>query len=144
MSVIFVVAMVFGLLVIAKPYAVYATGEKVSDPWVVKSNGKEVAVVESKEAGESVVTGVKATYIKGVIEQQEADVLEDITVEKYRFDDASTHPVVMTTPEAVEHIVGLNEKSDAPLQIATSEVVTEQVAIPYTEETMDSDNYFVG
>ncbi|MEG0157281.1 MAG: NlpC/P60 family protein [Anaerovoracaceae bacterium] len=143
-SVIFVVAMVFGLLILAKPYAVYATGEKVAEPWVVKVDGKEVAIIESKDAGEQVLTGLRTAYCSSVVDQQKANIDNNVVVEKYRFEESSTHPVVMTTPEAVSHVLALNEGPHAPIQIENTEVVTDEVVIPYTQESIESDRYFEG
>lgn len=144
-SVLFIVAMVFGLLVVAKPYAVYATGEKVSEPWVIKVNGQQVVVVESQEAADAVVNGIKATYIKGDIAKiQKTDVGKDVAIEKYRFDDKSNHPVVMTAPEAVKHVTALNEKGKSPVAVATTKVVEESVQVPYATESVDSYQYYEG
>lgn len=139
-SVIFIVAMVFGLLVFAKPYAVHATGERVSDPWVVKVDGQEVVVVESRETGEDVLTGLRTEYAEGVVNQQTADINDNITIEKYQFDDASTHPVIMNAPEAVAYVVAMNEKNRDMIQVGTVEVVTEKKPIPYKKETIMTDD----
>ncbi len=139
-SVIFIVAMVFGLLVVAKPYAVYATGEKVSEPWVVKVAGQEVVVVESREAGEDVLTGLRTEYATGVINQQTADINDNITIERYQFDDTTTHPVVMNTPEAVSYVVDMNKNNQDLIQVGTMNVVTEEEAIPYEAEAVETDD----
>lgn len=142
-SVIFIVAMVFGLLVVAKPYAVYATGEKVSDPWVVKVNGQQVAVVESRESGEAVIAGVKAAYIPDVTTQQQTSIGEAVSVEKYQFDDASTHPVVMNTEDAVAHITKMNATdSSTPVAVETKKNVTESVEVPFQTETVETDELY--
>ncbi|MGI6256835.1 MAG: NlpC/P60 family protein [Anaerovoracaceae bacterium] len=144
-SVIFIVAMVFGLLVMAKPYAVYASGEKVSDPWVVKVNGQEVVVVDSRESGEAVIAGVKAAYIPDVTGQQETPIGETVSVEKYQFDDKSTHPVVMGTEDAVAHITKMNATDKStPIAVETKKEVTETVEVPYTTETVETDDLYEG
>lgn len=144
-SVIFIVAMVFGLLVVAKPYAVYASGEKVSDPWVVKVDGQEVVVVESKEAGEAVIAGVKAEYIPDVTNQQETPIGNAVSVEKYQFDDASTHPVVMDAKDAVDHITNMNATdASTPIAVETKKEVTEKVEIPFKTEIVETDEFYEG
>lgn len=144
-SVIFIVAMVFGLLVMGKPYAVYASGEKVSDPWVVKVNGQKVVVVDSRESGEAVIAGVKAAYIPDVTGQQETPIGETVSVEKYQFDDKSTHPVVMDTEDAVAHITKMNATDEStPIAVETKKEVTETVEVPYTTETVETDDLYEG
>ncbi len=144
-SVIFIVAMVFGLLVVAKPYAVYASGEKVSDPWVVKVNGQEVVVVDSQESGEAVIAGVKAEYIPDVTNQQETSIGDTVAVEKYQFDDKTTHPVVMTTEDAVDHITDMNASgATTPVAVETKKTVKETVEVPFEVETVETDDLYVG
>lgn len=143
-SVIFIVAMVFGLLVVAKPYAVYATGEKVSEPWVVKVDNKEVVVVDSRETGEDVLTGLRTKYATGITAQQTADINQNITIERYQFADANTHPVVMNAPEAVDYVVAMNEQNQDIIQVGTKKVVTEQKDIPYETEAVMTDDMLKG
>lgn len=130
-AVIFIVAMVFGMLVIAAPYAVYADGQKIDEPWVVKANGAEIAIVDSRESGEQVIAGVKAKYYKDIKTQQESELSETVTVEKYKFDDNSVHPVVMSTEQAVENIARMNETGELALGVETTAIVEETHAIKY-------------
>ncbi len=143
-SVIFIAAMVFGLLIMAKPYAVYATGEKVAEPWVISVDNEEIVVVESKVAGESVVSGVQAAYGMDLVEQQEADLGENVKVEKYIFEEADTHPVVMTAEEALDYILTEN-KTDQPLmEVPTTEIISGEEAIPFETEEVESDELLKG
>lgn len=139
-SVIFIAAMVFGLLVVGKPYAVYATGEKVSEPWVVKVDNKEVVVVDSRETGEDVLTGLRTKYATGITAQQTADINQNITIERYQFADADTHPVVMNAPEAVDHVVAMNERNQDIIQIGTKKVVKEEEIVPHDTEELETDD----
>ncbi len=143
-SVIFIAAMVFGLLIMAKPYAVYATGEKVADPWVINVENEDVVVVESKEAGESVIAGVRAAYGMDLIEQQEAPLGEDIKVEKYVFEEADTHPVVMTAEEALDYILTENDGNQPLMEVATTEVISGEEAIPYETKKVETDELLKG
>lgn len=143
-SVIFIVAMVFGMLILAAPYAVYADGEKVDEPWVVKVDGQEVAIVDSKGAGEQVITGIRAEYYGDVATQQTAELTGFVSVEKYNFTDSNVHPVVMTTPEAVEYIVNLNEQGEFTLGLETTDIIEETEEIPYETETVETDTMWEG
>lgn len=144
-STIFIVAMVFGLLVMARPYAVYADGGRVTDAWVVKVDGRDVAVVDSETSGKAVVDGVKAAYVKSVAQLEQTDIGKDVKIEKYQFKGASDHPVIMTAPEAVKHVVNLNAKGvDSGVAVEDTKVVEENVPVPYTTETVDSYQYYEG
>ena len=132
-SVIFICFAVIGMTVFAQPYAVYATGEKVADPWVVSVDGNPVVVVDSEDAG-------------GDFEaQQDIKMLNEITVTKYSFDNAKTHPVVMNGAEAVDYIIGLNETNEAPVVgFETTRYVTSEEEIEYDTVELEDDEFAQG
>ena len=82
-SVLFICAAVIGMTVFAQPYAVYATGERVADPWVVNVDGIPVVVVDSEEAGEAVETGLRMHYAGSNFEDQQE--IEMLTPDSSRF-----------------------------------------------------------
>ncbi len=145
-SVIFICFAVVGMTVFTQPYAVYATGEKVADPWVVSIDGNPVVVVDSEEAGESVETGLRMHYADGSFEaQQDIKMLNEITVTKYSFDDAKTHPVVMNGAEAVDYIIGLNETSETPVVgFETTRYTTAEEEIEYDTIELEDDEFDKG
>ena len=51
----------FGIMV--KPYAVYADGTKVEDPYIVSADGKELFIVEDEETAEKVIRRVMKNYV---------------------------------------------------------------------------------
>ena len=145
-SVIFICFAVIGMTVFAQPYAVYATGEKVADPWVVSVDGNPVVVVDSEEAGEAVETGLRMHYAGGDFEaQQDIKMLNEITVTKYSFDNAKTHPVVMNGAEAVDYIIALNETSETPVVgFETTRYTTAEEEIAYDTIELEDDEFAQG
>ncbi len=145
-SILFICAAVIGMTVFVQPYAVFATGEKVADPWVVSVDGTPVAVVDSEEAGEAVETGLRMHYAGGDFEaQQDIEMLNEITVTKYDFDDAKVHPVVMSGPEAVDYIIGMNENGETPVVgFETTRYTTAEEEIPYETVELEDDEFALG
>jgi 3D (Asp-Asp-Asp) domain-containing protein len=144
-SILFICAAVVGMT-FAQPYAVYATGERVTDPWVVNVDGVPVAVVDSKAAGESVETGLRMHYAGSDFEaQQEIEMVNEITVTKYDFEDANTHPVVMNGADAVSYIIGLNETSESPVVgFKTTRYTSAEEEIPFDTVEMEDDGFALG
>lgn len=145
-SVIFICFAVIGMTVFAEPYAVYATGERVEDPWVVNVDDIPVVVVDSEEAGKAVETGLRMHYAGSDFEdQQEIEMVNEITVTRYDFHDATTHPIVMNGAEAVEYIIELNETSEEPVVgFRTTRYTTEEEELPYDTVKIEDDEVAVG
>jgi len=145
-SVLFICFAVIGMTVFAQPYAVYATGERVADPWVVSVDGTPVVVVDSEEAGEAVETGLRMHYAGADFEaQQDIEMLNEITVTKYTFDDSKTHPVVMNGAEAVDYIIGLNETGETPVVgFETTRYTTTEEEIEYDTVELEDDEFAQG
>jgi len=145
-SIVFIVAAVIGMTVFTQPYAVYATGEKVADPWLVSVDGTPVAVVDSEEAGKAVETGLRVFYGGDSFDAlQDIKMLNEITVTKYSFDDTKTHPVVMDTNEAVHYIAVQNAQSETPLVgFETQRYTTEEQVIEYDTVTLEDDAFPIG
>ena len=85
-------------------------GRSISEygnPWVVKSDGQQLAIVKDQDTGELVTLGLKIKYCRGIASQQEASVNNLVTVERapLRAYRASS---VLTAPEAVEKIAYMN------------------------------------
>ena len=145
-SVLFICFAVIGMTVFAQPYAVYATGERVAEPWVVNVDGVPIVVVDSEAAGRAVETGLRMHYAGSDFEdQQEIEMVNEITVTKYDFDDAKTHPVVMNGADAVDYIIWLNEISEEPVVGFQTTRYTAQVdEIPYDTVEIEDDGFAVG
>lgn len=145
-SILFICAAVIGMTVFTKPYAVYATGEKVADPWLVSVDGAPVAVVESEDAGKAVETGLRVFYGGDSFDElQEIELLNEITVTRYNFEDNKTHPVVMDTNEVVNYIALQNAAGDEALVgFETQRYTTEEAVIEYDTVILEDDAFPVG
>ena len=145
-SILFICAAVIGMTVFAQPYAVYATGEKVADPWLVSVDGTPIAVVDSEEAGKAVETGLRVFYGGDTFdEQQDIEMLNEITVTKYDFDDTKNHPVVMDTNEVVDYIAVQNAEREEPIVgFQTQRYTTQEEVIKYDTVTLEDDSFPVG
>lgn len=145
-SILFICAAVIGMTVFAQPYAVYATGEKVADPWLVSVDGTPIAVVDSEEAGKAVETGLRVFYGGDTFdEQQDIEMLNEITVTKYDFDDTKNHPVVMDANEVVDYIAIQNAEREEPIVgFQTQRYTTQEEVIKYDTVTLEDDSFPVG
>lgn len=102
-------------------------GELIS-PWAVRSNGKTVAYVRSKEAGESVITGLRIHYYRdSVTMQQDAELQSLVTVSKVTGVETNDAKVKMTSvQQAVSDIVEQNKKEETPaVQLIYSKTLKE-------------------
>ena len=77
-------------------------------PWVVKSDGKTMAIVKDRQTGELVELGLRIRYCDTVKNQQDATVKNFISVEKAPL-KAYKSSEVLTAPQAVEKIDKMNQ-----------------------------------
>ena len=120
-----------------------------SGPWIVKSNGKTLAYVKDRKAGEQIVTGLKIKYCDSIVSQQKADVKELVMVEKAPL-KAYAAEEILDADEAVEKIAKMNteaqiaKKKDAPVTVALNEVVEEDKAVKYKVKVIKTDELVRG
>ena len=86
----------------------YSSRIMQGQPWVVKSDGRPLAYVESEEAGKQVLLGLKMEYCDGLVSQQEAEPGNLVTVEKVPA-GVYSRKEVLDTSAAVKKIVGMNK-----------------------------------
>lgn len=100
------------VLTLTKPYAVYADGTKVEDPYVVKAGDDELFLVEDAETAEKVIETVMDEY------SPDGAQINSVTVDKkLSSDDKSLKrgeepPTVMTEEEAVDYVLQQNSTDD--------------------------------
>ncbi|MDD4200501.1 MAG: NlpC/P60 family protein [Eubacteriales bacterium] len=141
----FVIAAGIAFNVLVKPYAVYADGTKVEDPYMISADGKEVVLVKDKETAEKVVRGVMKNYIPedGVIDSIKIE--EEMKIENKPLFVGVKPPVVMTAKDAVETIIASNETDDPLMHITTEakvdieEVVKPEVVYEKTDELFEGN-----
>lgn len=116
-AVILIAALVV-VMTLTKPYAVYADGTKVENPYAVKAGGEELFLVKDSKTAEKVIETVMDKY------SPEGAQINSITVDKKLSSEAahlkrSGEPeTVMTADEAVDYVLTQNS-SDDPLFCVT-------------------------
>ena len=70
------------VLELTKPYAVYADGTKVEDPYVVKAGDEELFLVEDAETGEKVIETVLNEYSPDGAQINSVTVDQKLSVEE--------------------------------------------------------------
>ncbi len=136
----------------------YSSRIMQGQPWVVKSDGRPLAYVESEEAGKQVLLGLKMEYCDGLVSQQEAEPGNLVTVEKVPA-GVYSRKEVLDTSAAVKKIVGMNkaaagsktsadstEKADGngidtepPLTIELNKVIEEDQPIEHKTKVIKTD-----
>lgn len=97
---------------LTKPYAVFADGTKVEDPYVVKADDEELFLVKDAETAENVIETVLDEY------SPEGAQINSLTVDKKLSTDdkiltrGSQPPAVLTEEEAVTKILERNATDD--------------------------------
>lgn len=104
-------AIVLGL---TKPYAVYADGTKVSEPYVLKADGEELVLVGDKETAEKVVEAVVDEYSPEGAQINSIVIDKQLSVDSKDLKRMEEPPMVLTEEEAVEYVLEQNS-SEEPL-----------------------------
>lgn len=105
-------------MTLTKPYAVYADGTKVEDPYVVKAGDKELFLVEDAETAENVIKTVMDDYSPDGAKINSITVDQKLSSDNKRIKRGDEPPVVMTEEDAVDYILEKNS-SDDPLFCVT-------------------------
>lgn len=106
------------VLTLTKPYAVYADGTKVEDPYVVKAGDQELFLVEDAETAENVIKTVMADYTPDGAKINSITVDQKLSSDDKNLKRGEETPVVMTEEDAVDYILEKNS-SDEPLFCVT-------------------------
>jgi cell wall-associated NlpC family hydrolase len=128
---------------LTKPYAVYADGTKVDDPYVVKAGGDELFWVADSETAENVIEKVMSEYTPSGAQVSSITVDKKITIEDSlkRGDDT---PVVLTEEEAVDYVLEQNSTDDPLFNVTVNaevgSVETVKAGVTYKE----SDDLYKG
>ena len=120
-------ALIFNQIV--KPYAVYADGTKVEDPYIVSADGKELFIVESPEVAEAVVRDVMESYVAEGGDLDSLEIDEELKIEDKTLFVGVNPPTVLTEEEAVEKVLASND-TESPMMHVTTKTdvdITEKV-----------------
>lgn len=130
------------VLDLTKPYAVYANGTKVENPYVVKAGDEELFLVKDKKTAEKVIEDVFDEYIPEGAQVTSITVDKKITTESKDLSRDEEPPVVLTEKQAVEYVLEENN-SDDPLFSATidAEIGSVEAVTAQTSYEDNSDLY---
>ena len=111
-AVIVAVAASAVVLNLTKPYAVYADGTKVEDPYVVKAGDDELFLVEDAETAESVIETVMEEYSPEGAQINNITVDKKLSSEEKDLSRGEEPPVVMSEEDAVNYVLEENSTDD--------------------------------
>ena len=115
-------------------------------PWLVKSDGKTLAIVKDKETGDLVELGLRIKYCDSVKMQQDATVKNFVIVERAPM-AAYKQAEVLTAPEAVEKIDEMNQaatEEPEPITVSINQVVEEDKAVKRKVKIIKTDEMVRG
>ncbi len=142
-----VVIMLIALMVvlnITKPYAVYADGSKVEDPYVVKAGDEELFLVEDAEAAENVIENVLNEYSPDGAQINSITVDKKLSTEDKSLERGEEPPVVLTEDEAVEYVLEQNSTEDPLFTVTINAEMGSVQSIQAGKTYEESDELYEG
>jgi len=136
----FVVAAGIIFNIIVKPYAVYADGTKVEEPYMVSADGKELFIVETPEIAEDVMRDVMEHYVAEDGDLDSIEIDEQLKIEERTLFVGVRPPRVLTEKEAVEKVLTANDTESPMIHVTTKTDVdiTEKVKPETVYEKTDT------
>ena len=116
-AVILIAALVV-VMTLTKPYAVYADGTKVENPYAVKAGGEELFLVKDSKTAEKVIETVMDKYSPEGAQINSITVDKKLSSEEADLKRGGEPETVMTADEAVDYVLAQNS-SDDPLFCVT-------------------------
>lgn len=116
-AVILIAALVV-VMTLTKPYAVYADGTKVENPYAVKAGGEELFLVKDSKTAEKVIKTVMDKYSPEGAQINSITVDKKLSSEEADLKRGGEPETVMTADEAVDYVLAQNS-SDDPLFCVT-------------------------
>ncbi|MEI3502710.1 MAG: hypothetical protein V8Q42_03270 [Anaerovoracaceae bacterium] len=120
LSAVLIIAGAAVVLGVTRPYAVYADGTKVSDPYVLKADGKELVLVEDKETAEKVVEAVVDEYSPDGAQINSIVIDKKLSVDSKELKRTEEPPTVLTEEEAVDYVLEQNQSDDPMFNVTIS------------------------
>lgn len=111
-SAVIVAVALIAALELTRPYAVFADGTKVEDPYVVKADDQELFLVEDAETAERVIEAVLDEYSPEGAQINSLVVDKKLTTDDKKLQRGKEPPVVLTEEEAVADILEANASDD--------------------------------
>ena len=121
LSAVLIIAGAAVVLGVTRPYAVYADGQrKISDPYVLKADGKELVLVEDKETAEKVVEAVVDEYSPDGAQINSIVIDKKLSVDSKELKRTEEPPTVLTEEEAVDYVLEQNQSDDPLFNVTIS------------------------
>ena len=122
------------------PYAVYADGTEVYDPYVVKAGDKELFLVGDAETAENVIETVIDEYSPEGAQINSIVVDKELTTEGKNLKRGDEVKVVLTEEEAVDYVLAMNSSENPLFQVTINaeKGAVSEVAAEKTYEETDS------
>lgn len=130
--------------IMVKPYAVYADGTKVEDPYIVSADGKELFIVEDKETAKQVVRDVMDNYVPEKGDVDSIKLEENLKIEDKTLFIGVKPPTVITEKEAVQKVLESNETDKPMMHVTTTAKVDEKKDVDPEVVYEKTDDLFDG
>ncbi len=114
-----------------------ANGEVITQPWCVTADGKQVALVDSREDAKEVVKEVKGRYESD--ETIEVEIKEQTSAKEMHLKNGDEKPEILTVEEAAEKIT-----QEEDLTVKTMEVVTGTEPVDFEKITKKTNRLYEG
>lgn len=125
-------------LYVTQPYAVYADGTVVEDPYVVTAGGEELFLVEDEETAERIIETVVDEYTPDGAQINSIVIDKQINAEDKTLKRGEEPPTVLTEEEAVAYILEENS-TEEPLFSVTINADMGSVAAVGVGETYEEN-----
>ena len=131
-------------LVATQPYAVYANGTKVRNPYAITAGDNQIALVKDKKTAKRVIDSVMDEYTPSGSQIDGIVVDQQLSTSKATLTRGEKPQTVLSEEEATKYIIAKN-KTDDPLFCVT--VTTEQGSVKSLKkdtEYEDTDKLYEG
>ena len=127
-----------------KPYAVYADGTKVEDPYVVKAGGDELFLVEDAETAERVIETVLQEYTPEGAQVNSITVDKKLSTEEGELKRGEEAPTVLTEDEAVNYVLEENNAEEPLFSVTINAEIGSVESVEAGTEYEESDDLYKG
>lgn len=116
------IAVVAALVVsgLTAPYAVYADGTEVYEPYVVKAGNTELFLVGDEETAKNVIEDVIDEYSPEGAQINSITVDQKLTTETKKLKRGEEAPMVLTEEEALDYVLTMNQTEDPLFSVTIS------------------------
>lgn len=132
-------------LYVTKPYAVYADGTKVENPYAVKAGNEELFLVEDRETAEEVIESVIEAYAPDGAHINSIVVDKKICAENKILQWGGVEPpVVLTEGEAVAYILEKNSTEEPLFSVTINAETGSVAAMDVGESYEETEDMYAG